>query len=125
MKHVLIADDEDMVLKLLTRFLERMSFCALGCRNGTEAMERLVLKKEDIALAILDLNLPDISGIQLAVQLKQIKPCLKIIISTGDPISAMEINNAYGSQLVDKVLNKPFSLSVFEESIYGILGKPL
>jgi DNA-binding response OmpR family regulator len=125
LKHVLIADDEEMVLKLLARFLERLNYLAIGCLNGTEAMERLVLKKDDIGLAILDLNLPDITGIQLAIHLKEIKPCLKIIISTGDPITASEINNAYGHQLVDKVLNKPFSLSIFENVIHGILGKSL
>jgi DNA-binding NarL/FixJ family response regulator len=84
MPMVLFVDDDNAFWKELRRLFDQGSdFDACEeARNGAEALAKTRGQSPD--LAILDLSLPDMSGLQLAGELKEIMPELPIFLLTTD-----------------------------------------
>jgi PAS domain S-box-containing protein len=81
-KSILIADDEAPVRNLLARFIE-----AEGCQiffacNGRDAVE--MAKNHPIDLAILDIVMPDMDGVEALKQIKAIDETIEVLMITGN-----------------------------------------
>ena len=79
---ILLVDDHDLVLKGMTAVLREHFREAelLTAADGRQAVEAAV--NHDIYLAILDLELPDMSGFDLIERLRGISPGIKIVVNT-------------------------------------------
>ena len=75
MKNILVVEDEDSLSAGLTYALEKEGYCATHCRNAADALKKAAEFHFDLAL--LDMQLPDGSGKEIALQLK---PCNTPII---------------------------------------------
>ena len=78
---VLIVDDDEAQLKTLTDILEMEDLQAICCQTGQQALA--ICQEQEINVAILDLRLPDIDGMQLLKDLKSHNPEIKVIINTA------------------------------------------
>lgn len=81
-KSVLVADDSEMIRKLLCRLFESeegYELCA-EASNGEEAIALAVIHKPD--LIILDVSMPVMDGLRAARKLKQIMPDTPILLFT-------------------------------------------
>lgn len=105
---VLLADDHPAVLEVLRDALEVASFRVLAAQDGREAVELLTERPADVDLAILDLNMPHMGGLEALERMREIRPDLPALLSTGDSGSAL----AESRSLPDgaRVLQKPISL---------------
>lgn len=79
---ILVVDDEPVIQQVLEYLLTSKGFMYIKCLNGKEAFEAM----DDLAfnLVILDLNLPDINGIEIAAFLEENHPNTPILFITGD-----------------------------------------
>ncbi|MFZ1799289.1 MAG: response regulator, partial [Chitinophagaceae bacterium] len=68
MKNILIVEDDDEIVKLLTLHFQQLEICLSSCANGITALEKV--KKENYHLVILDINLPDMNGIEVCRRLR-------------------------------------------------------
>lgn len=97
---IIIVDDHPMVLEGMKAMMSQLSFIELmgTAANAFEAMDLLKIKSTDIA--IVDINLPDISGIELTAKIKKEFPKVKVLaMSTFKErsyISQMVHNGASG-----------------------------
>ncbi len=78
---LLIVDDDEQLRQTLARRFEREGNTVVAAASGEEALAKLAQERVDIAL--LDLHLPGISGIELLVQLKERQPELEALMLTG------------------------------------------
>lgn len=76
---VLIVDDHPMVLEGMRAMLSQINFAEIGSTacNAYEAIEQIKISVPDIV--ITDINMPEISGIELTVKIKKEFPAVKII----------------------------------------------
>ncbi len=81
MEKILIVDDEPFICENLKRILEEEGYHTVVAQAGKRAMECLL--EEAIDLVFLDLNLPDISGLEVLKQIKELDPELLVIVITG------------------------------------------
>src|ERR1700761_1996893 len=65
---ILIVDDDPLTLKLLTGVLENQNYEVIQARNGEDALAIAVL--DEPRLAMLDINMPGMSGLDLAKRLR-------------------------------------------------------
>ena len=79
-KRILICDDEEGVRESLKLILEDNYDLAFAT-NGSEAIEKV--KSESFDLAILDIKMPKMSGIEALKELKKVSPNIKAIIASG------------------------------------------
>ncbi len=77
---VLLADDHPIVLRGLVQVLNQQpDFEVVAeCHDGADAVERIVA--EDIDLAILDISMPRMTGLQAAREITQRKPGVRVLI---------------------------------------------
>lgn len=106
MARILIVDDEAAIRKALERFLSGLKYEVLSADNGETALE--LASKDPIDLALIDLVMPKMDGIELITRLKKIQPDLIPIVLTGfgtitSAVEAMRVG-AY------HYLTKPFEL---------------
>ncbi len=80
---ILVVDDEQYVRDLGRRILERSGYCVLDAENGKGALEIYMKRRNDIALVILDLIMPEMDGKQCLEELLKVDPNVKILVATG------------------------------------------
>lgn len=78
---LLLVDDEVGYLDVLAKRLRRRHFDVTTARSGAEAIR--VLRTEDFDVAVVDLKMEDIDGIELLKILRKVQTDLKVIMLTG------------------------------------------
>jgi two-component system alkaline phosphatase synthesis response regulator PhoP len=102
---VLIVDDEEAIVKLVSFNLEKEGFETLAAYDGREALD--IIRREPLDLVVLDVMLPEMDGLSLCRQLRldgiQV-PILMLTAKDG------EIDKVLGLEIgADDYLTKPFS----------------
>lgn len=103
---VLIVDDDESVRALARWVVERAGYSAVTARDGDEALDRFRADPGAYGLVLLDLTMPRMSGEEVMVGLRAIRPTVQIVVITG-----------YGEDVVREAdrgsitgfLQKPFS----------------
>lgn len=88
---VLIVDDEDQWRGFISSFLKEYGYKTYEAKNGKEALEIFQAHKDEIDLCLLDLVMPEISGIEVRRQIKNIKPDAKVVLMSGHPIDMKDV----------------------------------
>jgi len=103
---ILVVDDAEEVREVLRELLSRHGFTVVTCPDGESGLVELESRTFD--LAMVDLGLPGISGLEVANRLKSRWPATQVALMTGyGDRMGPEDAHARG---VDFVLSKPFSL---------------
>jgi DNA-binding NtrC family response regulator len=82
-KSILIVDDDEAILKVFKEILEFEHYVVDTAKTGREALEKS--EKSIYDLALLDIRLPDIEGIDLLRKLHKSRPRMMKIMVTGYP----------------------------------------
>jgi DNA-binding NtrC family response regulator len=104
--HILIIDDDPALLESLADALRIRLFRVViaTASNGSEALQRARNDRYDIILC--DVSMPDINGLALLPQLKNITPNSAVIMMTGDGEESIRRAAAHLGAL--ESINKPF-----------------
>jgi len=117
---VLVVEDEKAILNLLRISLRSIGVVVWEAASGEEGVEVFLQYGSAIELVILDVTLPGKDGIQTALELRSIRPALKVCFITGDPGSPrMDAISAFGPV---SVIDKPFCLGDLAREIKRLLG---
>lgn len=81
MKKILIVDDEEELRLLLKEILEIGGYDSLEAADGFSAVR--IAQEQHLDVAILDLNMPGMDGIETLREIKWIRPRLPVVILTG------------------------------------------
>lgn len=115
---LLIVDDEELGLARLQRLLGSLDYNDVTlAKNGLDALEKMKGNHFDIAL--LDINMPDMTGLELAYELKIIQNNLPIIFQTAYDEHALEAFSIGANGY----LVKPFSVEALQETIERIISQ--
>jgi len=112
-------DDDEGLRTLLSSILERAGYCVKSFDNGKEAIAASY--KEFFNLALIDIHLPDMQGLELLTKLRKTEPEMVKIIITGQASldTAIEATN----KGVDGYVVKPFEPKKLLEMIKARLSK--
>ena len=78
---LLVVDDEPPVLKVIERVAAKAGYDVVMCTSGTEALRVLMRKPAD--LAMVDLRMPDVNGLDLLRQIRTSVPSCEVILMTA------------------------------------------
>jgi len=116
---LLIVDDEPLMTDIFQQFMTRRGFRVLTAATGQEALATVTAQGEAIKLVMLDITLPDMSGIEVARRLAENAPALPVVIASGHDIDsslALPPNIA-------EVVKKPYQNRVLAERIREIIDR--
>jgi CheY-like chemotaxis protein len=80
---LMLVDDEQVVLDVGRAMLAKLGYQVLTATSGTAAVELYRAKQDAIALVILDMIMPGMSGSQTFDALKAINPDIRVLLSSG------------------------------------------
>jgi two-component system, cell cycle sensor histidine kinase and response regulator CckA len=116
---VLLVDDEESVLGIGAMKLKELGFMPVTARDGREAICEFQATP-DIEFVVLDLNMPHMDGEQCFRELRQIRPDLKVIMTSG--YNEMEVSQKFVGKGLAGFIQKPYKLSALREVIKRTLG---
>ena len=119
---ILVVDDEEMVIDVGSKLLQRLGYKVLTAKNGLQAVDIYQAKQGDIDCVILDMIMPDQNGGETYNKLKQIDNDIIVLLSSGYSLNdqATEILN----RGCNGFIQKPFNLKELSWKIREVLELP-
>jgi CheY-like chemotaxis protein len=114
---VLLVDDEETIRDIGAELLNELGFATITAEDGRAALE-VFKKTPDIAFVILDLTMPHMDGEQCFRELRQLRPGIKVIISSG--YNEQEVSQKFVGKGLAGFIQKPYRLSALKEVIRNI-----
>ena len=103
---IILFDDESMILDLMEKFLTREGHSVYSFSDALEGLEYFKNNHSSLDLVITDMTMPDLSGDELAAEVKKINSSIPVLLSSGYSEGLMEKTLPYG---VDQLIKKPFT----------------
>ena len=118
---ILIVEAEASLRELLCSILEPRGYKILSASDGTRAVDILMSEPATIDVVLLDLNLPQLNGVDVYKTLRRLRPEAKVIIISGNitPETRRELN-AHGQP---EFLPKPYQIEELGRRLRLVLGQ--
>ena len=110
---ILLVDDDDLLLRSLTRVLKRTGREVLPCADAGQALMHIA--QGDVDLVISDIMMPGWSGIDLLRQIRRVNLDIPVILMTGAPELASAINAVELGAM--SYLTKPVAIDTLDETV--------
>lgn len=116
MKKILLVDDEESIHLLYREEFEEEGYEIHSALRGEDALEKLKIIAPD--LVILDINMPDMNGIEVLRRMKEINAKLPIILSTA----YHEYKQDLGAWASDEYIVKSADMTDLKEAVRKYLS---
>jgi len=110
---ILVIDDDDTLLRIMRKIFQKQGFIVTTAQSGLEALSKL--EAESYAVALIDVKLPDMNGLDLLNRLRTIDSNMTKIILTGYPSEEDRVRAL--DQGADYYLAKPVKPEILIEII--------
>lgn len=119
-KKILIADDEERIVKLVSDFLRSAGYEAVSAADGRQALELFEQQADSIDLAIIDIMMPELDGWALTREIRKRSDIPIIMLSAR----AEEFDLLTGFEAgIDEYVTKPFSPAVLVKRVEALLKR--
>jgi two-component system response regulator AtoC len=81
---VLLVEDDEPTRNVMTRILVREGYLVLTAESGHDAMSILRRPLSPLDVVLLDVHLPDVSGIELCARIRERYPSMPVVVCTGE-----------------------------------------
>jgi DNA-binding NtrC family response regulator len=116
-KKILIVDDNPNMSSLLCEMLEVFDYESVRANDGNQALD--ALKKDQFAMVITDMRMPNMSGLELLKAVKERHPKIPVVLISG--YSVAEVDSGPDSIRPDGFLGKPLMMSDIERLLNTLL----
>ncbi|MDY6875549.1 MAG: response regulator [Chloroflexota bacterium] len=118
-KRILVVDDEPSIAELCAKMLKPSGFEVQGVTDGAEAIA--LYKSRDFDLALVDLHMPGVSGLQVLATIKEYDPSAAVVIFTAygtkeSAVTALRLGAC-------EFLEKPLSTKTLVATVRRILER--
>jgi len=119
-KTILIVDDEESIIAVYTESLKNAGYNVISCYRGSDALEIFRENQAVIDVVVTDLSMPEMTGKQLIKALLEIRPDIKIIMTTGygQAEQKQEMQNLH----IYKILSKPVMPTELKKIIHECIA---
>jgi CheY-like chemotaxis protein len=102
---ILVADDERIIADTLAMILNQNGYQSVPVYGGREAVERARHWTPDLFLG--DVNMPEVNGIQAAIEICAVAPGCRVLLFSGEPGSRILVRDASSKGHRYEFLEKP------------------
>lgn len=107
---IMVVDDEFDILQIIRRYLEKWGFSVITFSNPLLALQQFKDDPKAYSVVLLDIRMPELSGVALAAMMQKVKPDVKLIIMTAFEIFADDLKFSLPLIKNNNILHKPFKL---------------
>ena len=121
-ENILLVDDEEVVVRIEQQMLERLGFRVTVRTGSVDALEAFKANADVFDLVVTDMTMPNMTGVQLAAEIKKIRPDIPVILCTG---FSYQINEEKSKALgIQGFVMKPVLLKDLAKTIRKVLDNP-
>lgn len=110
---MLIIDDDAAVRSVLVKMIARLGFQVYEADTGVAGLATLEGLGEDLAALLVDMTMPQMSGVEVARAALSHRPGLPVVLMSGHPSEALVREHGLAGQV--RFLQKPFSFAKVRE----------
>ena len=115
-----MVDDEKLVRELAKKALERRGYTVLLADSALTAVDVLQREPGEIALIVLDLSMPHMSGEEAVPKFRKVRPEIKVLVSSG--YGEAETMARFQGQRISGFIQKPYTFATLAEKVKACLG---
>ncbi len=119
---ILVIDDDRAVARYLEAMLVRHGYVATVAHTSSEALERVMANPNAFDLVITDQLMPQITGLELARDIRDVRADLPVILCSGNP-DAID-RTALAHTAIKAVFAKPIESELLLAKVRGVLSEP-
>lgn len=119
-RRILLADDDPNCLDAIDQILRRDGYQTFTIDNGRAAIE--AINKNEIDLAILDFNMPDMDGLHVLHEIRRMRRNFPVILMTAEP--SKELRFASLDAGAYSFITKPIHIPSFRQIVAKALQTP-
>jgi len=108
-RNIMVIDDDVDILKIIKRFLERMGLGVETFTNPLFALKAFESSLHNYSLVLVDIRMNEIDGISLAVRMREIKPDVRVVITTAFGLIEESSTTKLPDIGLSDILKKPFT----------------
>ena len=120
---VMVVEDEKELASLFKAFLERMGYEPITFTDPIMALEFFKQGTKEFSLILTDLRMPEMSGLDLAAEIRKINEKIKIILITAFMVEDLMISEIYKIAKIDEIVQKPVKIAALKEIIENVLHR--
>ena len=120
-ERILLVDDEEYILIMVKQMLERLGYQVTSRISSIETLETFRADPHKFDMVITDMEMPNMSGDNLAVELTRIRPDIPILLCTG--FSEIISEEKAASLGIKGFLMKPIVIKDLAQKVNEVLGK--
>jgi signal transduction histidine kinase len=117
---ILVVEDEPAVLQVVVRMLRRNQYSVMAAPTGTHALA--LAAEHEFDLLLTDVVMPEISGLELAERIRQLRPAMRVLFMSGYSPDLFGPKRALAEGIA--LLQKPFTEQALLEGIRAALAAP-
>jgi PAS domain S-box-containing protein len=117
--NVLVVDDEDLVRNMARFTLERCGYTVEQAADGRDAVEKVAARSAEFAAVVLDLTMPVMSGEEALIRIREIRPDLPVLLSSG--FSEAEAVKRFADRGLAGFLQKPYTATALARKVKAAL----
>ena len=116
---VLLVDDEESVLRVTKRILESQGLSVITARDGQEGVDVFRERMTEIDCVLLDLTMPRMDGEQALGNLRELRPDIPVLLSSG--FSESEVVKRFVGKGLTGFVGKPYNFDELLSAVHRIL----
>ncbi len=118
---LLVVDDDPDILQVLKRgLLKKNRFLVNAFTNPEEALRSFKANAKAYRLMLSDIQMPSLSGIQLARKVKEINFNVKVVLITAFELGDNELSEASSCNKIDAFLQKPIGIDDLTDRVFWV-----
>ncbi len=118
---VLVVDDEELVRAMSKATLERFGYSVLTAENGQVGVEMFRRHADSITAVLLDMTMPVMSGEESFLLMREIRPDVPIVFSSG--YSEPAVIRKFSSQGISAFIQKPYSAIGLARTVRRVISE--
>ncbi len=118
---ILIGEDEEALRKITSDYLGMLGYRVVMAEDGRKALDLFREHSGDVDIALLDVAMPEMGGLDVYHEIKRLKPDLPVIFMTGYSLETVNLKSFTGKGI--NAIRKPFTMVALVKKIRGILDE--
>ncbi|MCI0537538.1 MAG: ATP-binding protein [Verrucomicrobiales bacterium] len=120
-QHILYLDDEEPLVLLVVRTLERLGYRVSGFTQASEALAAFRNDPSQYDLVVTDFNMPGMSGLDMVCHLLRLRPGLPVLLTSGYLSEQLKANARAAG--VSGLIYKPNTVDELGEAVQRFIGE--